>query len=121
MKRIIAISFSTLLLIAGCSEDEITITHEDLLGTWISVDKSDTIQFTTEIDFYKSSKTMDYDHYIYQILKDSLQIGYNGKMFVLVYPTKHQFQIDRDKLLIDFSQVECFGFENEKITYIKED
>ncbi|MBT32440.1 MAG: hypothetical protein CMO01_22480 [Thalassobius sp.] len=121
MKRIIAISFFALTLMVGCSDDEITISHEDLLGTWITLDKSDTLQFTSEIDFYKSSKTMSYDHYSYQLLKDSLQIGYSGKMFVLVYPTKHQFNIDKDELMIDFSQVECFGFDSEKITYLKED
>ncbi len=109
----------TIIAIVNCSKNEIEANQEKLLGKWISLNKSDTLDFTTKDDFYKSNGHMNYDHYDYQLFKDSIEIGYRGKMYVLVKPTMHKYQFDNN-LIIDLSNKQCYGFETELLTYIKE-
>jgi hypothetical protein len=108
------------ILLTNCSKDEIGINQKEILGTWIAVDKSDTLEFTSESDFNKSNGYMISDHYDYELFKDSIEIGYRGKMYVLVYPTMHQYSIDNGNLIIDFSNKQCYGFPLQEMTYIKE-
>lgn len=112
---------STAVLIStSCTKDEIEKDQKELIGTWIAVDKSDTLEFNSENDFLKSNGYMIADHYDYALFKDSIEIGYRGIMYVLVYPTMHSYSIDNGKLVIDFSNKQCYGFPLQKITYIKE-
>ena len=108
------------LVLTNCSKDEAETNQKELIGTWIAVDKSDTLAFTSEHDFYKSNGYMVYDHYDYVLFKDSIEIGYRGKMYVLVYPTMHKYSIYNGSLTIDFSNKHCYGFSSQKMTYTKE-
>ena len=108
------------IFLTNCTKDEIETNQKELLGTWIAVDKSDTLEFASENDFLKSNGYMVSDHYDYALFKDSIEIGYRGIMYVLVYPTMHKYSIENSNLTIDFSNKQCYGFALEKMTYIKE-
>lgn len=109
-----------IIFLTNCSKDEIVKNQKELLGTWISVDKSDTLEFTSANDFYKSNGNMVSDHYDYELFQDSLKIGYNGIQYILVEPTMYKYSIDNDNLTIDFSNKQCYGFPLQKMIYIKE-
>jgi hypothetical protein len=108
------------IFLTNCSKDEIETNQKELLGTWIAVDKSDTLEFTSENVFLKSNGNMVSDHYYYALMKDSIEIGYSGIMYILVYPTMHEYSIDNGNLTIDFSNKQCFGFPLQEMTYIRE-
>jgi hypothetical protein len=114
MKKI-ALMFVLSLIFLSCEKNQ-----EKLLGKWVSTDKSDTLDFVDESNFYKSSINMRYDHYDYQLFKDSIKIGYRGKLYVLVTPTFHRYFIDGGNLVIDFSNKSCYGFPLQELTYTKE-
>ncbi len=104
------------IIFSGCNNfDEALI-----LGTWISTDKADTLEFTDNHNFYKSSQMMRHDHYDYHIDKDSIEIRYNGTHMIYVLPTRHKYYLESNKLTIDFANKQCYGFRREKITFIKE-
>ena len=102
-------------LLSGCEKN--TTVDEDLNGEWIATDKSDTLYFVDENNFYHSSAAMHYDHYDYSVEGDSLVIGYSGKMYILTLETKHYFELKGDDLMIDFSNRQCFGFPLKKMRY----
>ncbi len=108
------------IFLINCSKEKIETNQKELLGTWISIDKSDTLEFTSENDFLKSNGYMASDHYNYALFKDSIEIGYRGIMYVLVYPTTHKYSIDNGNITIDFSNKQCYGFPLHEMTYIKE-
>jgi NAD+--asparagine ADP-ribosyltransferase len=103
----------------GCEKDNELVNQSRILGKWISVDKSDTLEFADKDNFYKSNSTMRHDHYDYTLYDDSIKIGYNGILYVLVLPTKHRYSLNGDQLTIDFSNRNCYGFGKQSITYIK--
>lgn len=109
-----------LVILFSCSKDDLKTNREKIIGKWISESKSDTLDFIDSQNFYKSSNTMSYDHFDYQLLKDSIEVRYSGKCFVQVYPTLHKYSIDDNKLIINFSNNQCYGFVKENITLIKE-
>lgn len=108
------------IFLTNCSKDEIETIQKELIGTWIAVNKNDTLEFNSESGFYKSNGYMAYDHYNYELFKDSIEIGYGGKMFVLVYPKMYKYSIDNGNLTIDFSNKQCYGFPLHEMTYTKE-
>ena len=110
----------TTFALTNCSKNEIEINQAEILGTWISLDKSDTLDFTSRDDFYKSNLYMYYDHYDYQLFKDSIEIGYRGKLYILVTPTMHKYYFNENKLTIDFSNKQCYGFNKEIMTFTKQ-
>jgi len=112
---IVVVTFLT-----SCSKNELKTNQKELIGTWISTDKSDTLYFTTKTDFYQSNGHMFLDHYDYELLKDSIQIAYRGKLYIYVLPTLHKYSMINSKLTIDFSNVQCYGFPLKEITYTKE-
>ena len=113
-----------LILIAismmGCDKYNLANNKEIILGTWISLDKSDTLDIVDDSNFYKSTSHMHYDRYLYELFVDSIKIGYSGILYVAVKPTYHKYSIDEDKLTIDFSNRNCYGFSNQETTYTKE-
>jgi hypothetical protein len=110
----------TILGLINCTKEDQDFNQNEVLGVWISLDKSDTLDFETPNDFYKSNGFMKNDHYDYQAFNDSIEIGYRGKLFVLITPTKHKFSIENDKLIIDFTNKSCYGFNDKITTYEKE-
>ncbi len=108
------------IFLTNCSKDEIETNQKELIGTWVAVDKSDTLEFTSENYFLKSNGYMVSDHYDYALFRDSIEIGYKGIMYILVYPTMHKYSIDNGNLTIDFGNKLCYGFPLQEMTYIKE-
>jgi len=123
MKNLIIIILFICTLFS-CTKDytkENEITSQTLiLGTWVSVDKSDTLEFANENDLYQSNSTVRHDHFDYTIYNDSIEIGYDGILYILVLPTKHKYFFNGDDLTIDFSNRNCYGFDKQSITYTKD-
>jgi len=108
------------LTLISCEKENEIASQTKILGTWISVDKRDTLEFANEKDLYKSNSTMRHDHFDYTVYNDSIKIGYNGILYVLVLPTKHKYSFNGNNLTIDFSNRNCYGFGNQSITYTKD-
>jgi hypothetical protein len=94
--------------------------RDDILGTWISSDLSDTLEFVDNSNFYKSTVNMRHDHYDYNLEKDSIELRYNGTLMILVQPTKHLYELNENSLILDLTNTECYGFNSERIVYLKE-
>ena len=113
-----------LILIAisvmGCDKYNLAKNQEKILGTWISLDKSDTLDIVDDSNFYKSTSHMHYDRYLYELFVDSIEIQYSGILYIAVKPTKHNYSLEEDRLIVDFSNRNCYGFSNQETTYTKE-
>lgn len=107
------------LALISCKKDNETANQTKILDKWVSVDKSDTIEFTDEHNLYKSSLTMRHEHYNYTMYDDSIEIGYEGSLYILIFPTKHKYSFNGNNLTIDFSNG-CYGFDKRSITYTKD-
>ncbi len=110
---------SCTIVIIGCEIETGNMNQEAIIGTWISADKSDTLDFVNNESFYKSNEVMRYDHYDYELFGDAIKIRYSGKLYILVSPTVHSFNLSENKLTIDFSNEQCYGFNQEKVDYFK--
>lgn len=104
----------------GCEKYKLSINQEEILGTWVSLDKSDTLDIVDESRFYKTVGTMPNELFSYELFVDSIKIGYSGSLYILVKPTKHKYSIGANRLTIDFSNRNCYGFSNQKTSYTKE-
>jgi len=104
----------------GCEKYKLSINQEEILGTWISLDKSDTLDIVDDSNFFKSNIGMYYDHYDYELFVDSIEIRYSGILYIAVRPTTHKYSLESDRLTIDFSNRNCYGFSNQETIYTKE-
>ena len=102
------------ITIAGC-EKERTIDYKDLLGKWVSADLTDTIDFASDNDLYKSFSGFR-DHFDYSLKPDSITIKYNGVLYILTRPATYFCKLDGDELTIDF-RPQCYGFRTERIKF----
>jgi len=96
----------TIVLTSACRKDDETVNRERILGTWISEDQNDTLDFTDQSNFYRNG-----DHFDYTLYYDSIEVAYSGRLFILVMPSKHKYQLTGDNLMIDFSNRNCYGFD----------
>jgi hypothetical protein len=119
MKKLVLMFFFSLMFFS-CKKDGNLKNQEKLLGKWISIDKSDTLDFIDKNNFYNSSLYMHYDHYDYQLFNDSIKIGYRGKLYILVMPTNHRYFLNGNNLTIDLSNTNCYGFPLQELTFTKE-
>jgi len=108
------------LSMIGCDKYNLVKNKEMILGTWISLDESDTLDIVDERNFYKSSIGMHYDRYLYTLFVDSIEIGYSGILYIAVKPTTHKYSLEGDLLTIDFSNKICYGFGNLETVYTKQ-
>lgn len=116
MRPIIFFQFLlSLIIIGGCEKDKSSINPDNILGTWVSFDKKDTLFFADRTNLWKNS-----DHFDYQIIKNSIEIRYSGRLFIYVYPTIHSYHLKGNDLTIDFSKKKCYGFERGVISYKRE-
>jgi hypothetical protein len=104
-----------LLTILSCEKNPVD-NSKRFLGTWISTDLVDTIEFRTEHDLYKSV-AIPFDHFNYTVSGDSIKIQYNGVMFILVKPSNHYYTFSGNTLTIDLRQ--CYGFRDQVITFYR--
>jgi hypothetical protein len=106
-----------MILLSGtsaCSKTSI-IDNEMLQGKWISTDFADTIEFSNDKDLYKMINGFR-DHYDYSLSGNMITIAYNGVCFILVVPSTHSLELERNLLTIDFREP-CFGFRQKLITF----
>jgi len=113
IKFLLFIFFISVITLVSCS-DNTTVNQQNMLGTWISIDKKDTLNFVDNNSFYKNQ-----DHYDYELSGDSIEIRYNGMLMVYVHPTKHKYSLKDDVLIIDFSNKSCYGFDLQKMTFMR--
>jgi hypothetical protein len=106
--------FSSLILLSSCEKS--SFDTRTLLGTWISSDSIDTVEFRTENDFYKTVG-MPKDHFNYSLSEDSITIQYDGVLKILIIPANHFYTLDGDTLTIDLKS--CYGFRNQIISFIR--
>jgi hypothetical protein len=122
MKKGLAIYFSLLLVIgltiimSSCKKSN-TSDYRELLGSWISTDFADTIEFTSDHDFYKMFSGVK-DHFDYSLSSDSITVGYNGMLYILVKPSNHSYHLNGDKMTIDF-RPQCYGFRPQETNFIR--
>ena len=112
IKFLLFLFFICALVLVSCGDDNIS--QQRILCTWISTDKKDTLDFVDNNSFYKSQ-----DHYDYKLSRDSIEIKYNGMLMVYVHPTKHKYSLDHNTLIIDLSNTSCYGFELQKMNFIR--
>lgn len=106
------IFFISVTTLVSCSDD--TVNQQNMLGIWISIDKKDTLDFVDNSNFYKNK-----DHYDYELSGDSIEVKYRGMLFIDVTPTKHKYSLKDDVLIIDFSNKSCYGFDLQKMTFMR--
>ncbi|HEY5124513.1 MAG TPA: hypothetical protein VIK14_12340 [Ignavibacteria bacterium] len=113
----IVIVFS-IITISGCEKSNIN-DYKNFLGTWISTDLVDTIDFTTDHDFYKLFSGLN-DHFLYSSTRDSITIDYNGVLqpFIYVFPETFFYQLQGNELTIDFNKA-CYGFRTQEIKFVR--
>lgn len=104
----------TIIEVSGCRKND---DYKNLLGTWVSKDLIDTLDFTSDTSFNKMYSGSP-DYFKYELSKDSITIQYSGKLFIYVLPTAHHFQLNDQELTIDFSNG-CYGFRKQIINFTR--
>jgi len=104
----------TIIAVLSCKKN---YDYKKLLGTWVSTDLVDTINFISDRDFYKMFSGLS-DHFDYSLSDESITIQYNGILKIAVQPTTHPYQISINELSIDFRPY-CYGFRGQEIKFIK--
>jgi hypothetical protein len=94
----------SIIIMSGCKKNNTN--NIAFLGTWISDDLADTIEFTSDHDLYKMIYGF-YDHFIYNYTSDSITIDYRGRAMPYIYmgpPTPAYYQLNGNMLTIDFKR-----------------
>jgi hypothetical protein len=123
MKKDTSFYFSLLIIIcitlilSGCKKSN-TPDWRDFLGSWISSDLTDTLEFTSDRGFSKMFSGVK-DHFDYSLSEDdSIIIKYNGMLFVHAKPSTHGYHFNGDNITIDF-RPQCYGFRSQEINFIR--
>jgi hypothetical protein len=108
----------TVITFSGCEKSN-TNDYKKFLGTWISSDLVDTIDFTSDHDFYKKLSGLN-DHFLYSSTRDSITIQYNGVLqpYIYVFPETFFYKLKGNELTIDFNKA-CYGFREQEIKFIR--
>ena len=122
-----------LLPLLSCDKERLF--EKILIGTWISENNIDTLNFIDDQLFEKFfilPRQRSHDQlillpfnngtkhsYEYSISATTITIQYSGPFYISVKPSTHQFDIDKNKLTIDFSNG-CYGFESKIESYYKQ-
>ena len=104
----------TIIEVSSCKKND---DYKTLLGTWVSKDLIDTLDFTSDTSFNKMYSGSP-DYFKYKLSKDSITIQYSGKLLIYVFPTTHHFQLNDQELTIDFRNG-CYGFRKQIIYFIR--
>ena len=92
----------------------------NIVGQWISIDRSDTLRFDgTTGNMYHSCASARNNQFTYQLSEDSITLTYDGIINEDLLPTTHLYYINGDYLSIDFKKIACFGFSRKVINYIR--
>lgn len=102
------------MLLNSCSKEESL--NEEIIGTWVSLDHVDTLDFISDEAFTKNFYDGLMHPYTYEINRDSIKIQYNGYNFVLTIPSTHHLDILDDLLSMDFSNG-SYGMRQQEILF----
>ena len=116
MTRPILIVTITLLaaFFSSCSKE--ARLKEEIIGTWVSIDYIDTLDFISDEIFEKNFYDGLMHPYTYEIKRDSIKIQYSGYYDILTKATTHHLEILDDKLSIDFS-IGTYGMRQQEVLY----
>ena len=89
-----------------------------IIGTWVSANKLDTMYVINNHIFNKSLHDGIMHTFEYSLDGDSIIIQYKGPNKILVLPSAHYYDLGDRRLIIDFSN-HCYGFNEEKETFLK--
>jgi hypothetical protein len=106
-----------ILSFAACKKDQDNSVQDQILGTWISMDNSDTLYFAGNNNLWKPH--INGVHFDYKLINDSIRIGYRDRCYIYVLPTTHKYYLEGNNLTIDFSNKRCFGFAKRVMDYIR--
>lgn len=113
IRPIIAISVAVLVIfLYSCSKE--ARLKEEIIGTWVSVDYIDTIDFINEEVFEKNFYDGLMHPYTYEIKRDSIKIQYSGYYYLLTKPSTHHVEILDNTLSVDFSNG-TYGMRKQEI------
>ena len=129
MKRILSYIFPALLLLTFIS-CESSFHDKRFVGTWVSINNQDTLIIGNEYSLSKPLIIVGNEYSLplsdginhsfeYSYNENSITIRYIGPHLIFVQPTTHKYNLKNNELTIDFSNG-VYGFENKKITYIKQ-
>ena len=119
LKSITLVLLLIIGIIVSCKKEETLANNDKILGVWISIDKSDTLDFADKTDFYKSTVGFKHDLYKYHLTNDSILIDYSGIRMPMVQNTTHKYNLSGNNLTIDFNNKNCFGFELVVMNYLR--
>ena len=119
LRKFLILVFSILIgLIMWSCEKESNLPDGKFIGTWISTNTQDNLNFLSDSVFTKQFYD-GLDHpFIYSYTYDSITIQYKGPLYILVLPTTHHYEFKEKELLIDFANG-CYGFDKKVIKYIR--
>ena len=103
------------LIFSSCSEDDLEMHQDKLIGVWISENGMDTLEFVNNSSFYKNG-----DHFDYNLAKNSIEIRYRGMLFVNAQRSNHHYTLTNNTLIIDFTNEDCYGFDSTIQTFEKQ-
>ena len=102
----------TIILMFSCEKTR-TNDYKQFLGSWISTDLVDSLDFTSDHNFSKNRTPFDYS-----ISGDSITIQYNGPLMIYVKPTTHFYILKGNELTIYISKW-CYGFRQQETKFIR--
>jgi hypothetical protein len=107
--------------VMSCNNDTpIPPDAENIIGQWISTDKSDTLEFDiANKSMYHSCAAVHNEPYTYQLYADSLTLTYKGTGKANTCPTTHLYYMNGEYLSIDFQKTTCYGFSKCVINYFR--
>ena len=110
-----ALTFSIVTILSlsmgSCKKD--SLPDGRFIGTWIAVDKTDSLYFIDDQTF-KSPRADGVLHtFDYSYSEDSITIQYAGPNMILVRPSTHHYTLTRSTLSIDLYKVN-YGFDPVK-------
>lgn len=115
MKKSLMI-LSLIFLLIDCSKNQAT---NVLIGTWISSNKNETLNFVDVTNFYKAdSGFQTLVHFNYKLGTDSISIQYDGPLQILVMPRNYKYELNNNTLIIDLRNG-CYGFNSQLMSYTR--
>ncbi len=88
---------------------------KEIIGTWVSTDYIDTLNFIND-EIFEKNFPYSMERYFYEIKRDSIKINYSGSNFVLTIPTTHYLEIVDNRMSIDFSN-RTYGIRQQEILF----
>ncbi len=114
IRLILVISIAIVAVVLNSCNKEARLKKE-IIGTWVSVDYIDTLNFIND-EIFEKNFPYSMERYFYEIKRDSIKINYSGSNFILTIPTTHHLEIVDNRMSIDFSN-RSYGIRQQEILF----